>query len=144
MQKERKSKHFIKKPTYPGGNQALKAFVNQHLQYPEAALENKVEGTVFIRYTIDHEGKVTDAKIITSLGHGCDEEAQRVIRLLRFKVPKNRGVRAIFHKDIYVHFRLPQQQNKPSGIQYQLTSTQKTDVSDETDTQDGYQYTIEW
>ena len=91
MKKEKREKDFRKKPIYPGGNSALKQFIKDNLQYPEEALKNKVEGGVIVQFTIDHLGKVTHTKVISGLGYGCDEEAQRVIRLLTFEVPKNRG-----------------------------------------------------
>ncbi len=110
MQKERKDKHFIKKPIYEGGPKAMKAFIGKHMRYPKEAMENKTEGTVHIKFDINHLGEVTDTKIISGLGHGCDEEAARLVKLLKFQVPKNRGVRVIFHKTLQIHFRLPQSQ----------------------------------
>ncbi|MCB0572704.1 MAG: energy transducer TonB [Phaeodactylibacter sp.] len=148
MPKEKKDKHFIKKPIYPGGPRAMKAFIGQNMQYPPEALSNKVEGTVYINYTIDYQGKVTDAKVIAGLGHGCDEEAARLVRLLQFEVPKARGVKVQFHNDIQIHFRLPRKKAapaKPSGtLQYSYTEKKK-----ERDTETkgkgqsgGYSYTI--
>ena len=156
MKKERKSKHFIHKPTYEGGPTAFKAFISQHLQYPKAALEEKVEGTVFVLYTINHKGKVIDTKIISGVGHGCDEEAARIVRLLTFTVPRNRGVKAIFHKNVQIHFRLPQEKtvttpelpsSTPSTIQYTMTSSANKEVLPENPTvpkNNSYTYTISY
>ena len=52
---------------------------------------------------------MTDAKIISGLNPVCNEEAVRLVKLLKFTVPKNRGVRAIFHKNLTIHFRLPKE-----------------------------------
>ena len=79
MQKERKDKHFIKKPIYPGGIKEMRALIGRELKYPSEALESKIEGTVYLRYNIDHKGNVTSSKVLSSLGHGCDEEAQRIV-----------------------------------------------------------------
>jgi hypothetical protein len=38
-------------------------------------------------YTVDYKGKVTEAGIIAGIGHGCDEEALRIVRSMQFKVP---------------------------------------------------------
>ncbi len=118
MRKEAKDKEFIKKPVYKGGPKALQKFIGQHLRYPEEALEKKVEGTVFLNYDINHEGQVTGARVIKGLGYGCDEEALRLVKLLKFEVPKNRGVRVVFHKNIQIHFRLPKEKEKPLQVQY--------------------------
>ena len=151
MSKEKKDKNFIKKPIYDGGPRALKAFIHENLRYPEAALEEKVEGTVVLKYSIDHKGNVVDTKVISGLGHGCDEEAIRLTRLLKFEVPKTRGVKVLFHRDIKIHFRLPKQKarkvNAPAtGMQYSYTvTTTKKGPSKETPEGEkggGYSYTI--
>lgn len=135
--KSKKDKHFIKKAYYEGGPKALKKFIGENLKYPKAALENKIEGTVYVKYTIDHKGNVIDHKVITGVGHGCDQEAVRLVYLLKFVVPKNRGVRIKFHKNIQIHFRLPKEKKiaQPSdespvpqqvAIQYNYTTTSTT------------------
>ncbi len=113
MKKERKDKNFIKKPIYPGGSLAMRNFIREYLVYPPDALKKGIEGTVSLKYSIDHKGNVTDTHIIAGIGHGCDEEAQRLVRHFKFEVPKTRGVRVTFHKDIHVHFRLPKK--KPAA-----------------------------
>lgn len=129
MKKSKQPKHFIKKPTYPGGMTAIRKFVGDNLKYPQAALDNKIAGKVKINYTINHKGKVIDAKVFSGLGHGCDEEALRIVRLLRFEVPKNRGVKVKFHKKITINFHLPKQKIQKAAqkkIQYHITPAKKT------------------
>lgn len=118
MRKEAKDIEFIKKPVYKGGPKAMRKFIEQHLRYPKEALEKKVEGTVYLNYDINHKGEVIGAKVIKSVGYGCDEEAIRLVKLLKFEVPKNHGVRVVFHKNIQIHFRLPKVKKEPVQIQY--------------------------
>lgn len=129
MQKEKKDKHFIHKPQYPGGMAAMRKLIKDNLKYPEDALKQKVEGTVVVKYAIDHRGKVVDAKVIAGIGHGCDEEAVRLVFLFQFEVPKNYKMRVRFHKDIHIHFRLPKAKPKPktrvSTITYTVTPSSK-------------------
>lgn len=140
MDKEKKGKHFIKKPIYKGGMKAIRAFIQSALQYPSEALEKKVEGTVLVRYEIDHRGNVVDAKVISGIGHGCDEEAMRIARLLKFDVPRTRGVRVRFHKDIYIHFRLPKTPPPPPPLSYSYQITPTAEKKQDSDS--GYSYTI--
>ena len=148
MQKERKDKHFIKQPIYEGGPKALKAFISKNLRYPKEALAEQIEGTVVIRYTINYKGKVVASKIVSPLSHGCNEEAERLVRLLKFEVPKNRGVKATFHKTLSIHFRLPQTPVTPpqapnkaiTQIQYNYTSSSTEEKAPSSS--GGYQYTI--
>lgn len=147
MQKEKKEKHFIKKPIYPGGKKAMQAFITQHLKYPQEALSEKIEGTVVLKYTVNHQGKVIETKVISSLGHGCDEEAERVVQLLQFEVPNNRGLKVLHHLNIQIHFRLPKQKPKPksassanTSYNYQYTLSHKP--SKEKTTSSPYTYTV--
>jgi TonB family protein len=106
MQKERKDKSFIRRPTYPGGPKAMQEFLRQNLRYPEDAFKKGVEGTVSIRYEIDYKGNVTNVEVLTSVGHGCDEEAVRLAKLLKFDVPPTRKLKVTFHNTLKVHFRI--------------------------------------
>lgn len=156
MKKEKKDKHFIKKPTYEGGLTAMRAFIRKNMKYPKAALKHKVEGTVFLKYTIDHKGKVIGSKVVSSLGSGCDEEAKRLVSLFKFQVPKMRKMRIQYHKSIQIHFRLPKIAPKPkpkkppinSGMQIKYTTTTTKKVVDKKkdngEAGGSYNYTISY
>lgn len=108
MKKERRDESFLKKPWYKGGVKVMNEFLAKELKYPKAALEEKVEGIVRLRLDIDHTGKVQDAKVQSGLGSGCDEEAIRVVKLLKFEVAKNpRKLRVVFHRNININFKIP-------------------------------------
>lgn len=147
MKKERKENSFIKKPIYPGGQKAMKAFIRENLKYPEEAVKNQIQGTVTLRYTINHLGKVIKANVISGLGYGCDEEAIRLVMLLQFQVEKVRKLRVTFKKEIHIHFRKPTIKKKQQVIQYQYKS--KKDESTEApegqnQPQKGYNYIIRY
>ena len=128
MKKESKDKHFIKKPIYEGGPTALSLFIKNNLKYPDEAKTNKIEGTVIVKYTINYKGDVIDTKTIKGLGYGCNEEAIRLTKLLKFKIPKTRNIKIQFHKSIQIHFRLPIDQSKPPSqqVQYNYISSEET------------------
>lgn len=138
MKKDRKEKKFIKSPTFKGGMKALRAFVSDNMRYPKDALKNKVEGTVHLRYSIDRTGKTFNIKVIKGIGSGCNEEAQRIIGLFKFEIPKNRAGKLIFHKTLQIHFRLPKEvevkiavplKKKEAEITYSITVSSKTPKS---------------
>lgn len=136
MKKEKKNKDFIKSAYYEGGKSAMEAFIKKELRYPKEALAAKVEGTVSVRYTVDYKGNVIGASVISGIGHGCDEEAVRLVRLLRFKVPDERRIKSRYSRKLHIHFRLPGSpakipvtKNTAAGslqINYQVTTTEKT------------------
>jgi protein TonB len=106
MKKEKKDKDFVKSPYFEGGRHAIDAFVKQELKYPEAALKAGVEGTVSVRYTVDYKGNVIHAQVISGIGHGCDEEAIRIVRLMKFTVPEDGRIKSKYSRKLHIHFRL--------------------------------------
>lgn len=145
MKKEKKSKNFIDKPLYDGGPKAMAKFIDSQLQYPKEAQEAGIKGTVVVRYTIDYQGKVIETKIISGIGHGCDEEAQRVIKLLKFNMGSYRNMKIQFHKTIKVHFRAKKVKTKPAAktVSYSYVASPKTKTTNQTSPKkSGYSYTI--
>src|SRR5688500_2585856 len=108
MSKPLRDKDFIHLPEYPGGKAALQKFIQENLKYPNEALEKQVEGTVLVNFTIGNNGSVTGAKVLNGIGSGCDEEAVRVVKMLKFTSPKNRGVKVTNTRKIKINFKLPQ------------------------------------
>ncbi len=67
-------------PQFPGGMEAWNQFLGENLKYPQQAREMGVEGTVFLVFEIDRQGKIKNPEILRGIGGGCDEEALRVIQ----------------------------------------------------------------
>lgn len=101
---EKKHKNFIEHPTYPGGNKALNEFITQNLQYPVQALQNDISGSVHLQYVVTDDGVVEAVQVLKGLGYGCDEEAVRVVKLLKFGRVNNRGIRLKSTKKIKINF----------------------------------------
>jgi TonB family protein len=47
-------------PVYAGGEEQMTKYLQDNVQYPQAAKDNGEEGTVFVDFVIDKTGKVTD------------------------------------------------------------------------------------
>jgi TonB family protein len=104
MTNPRKKFESMKTPKYPGGKQAFQEFMSKNIKVPKEAEEAKVVGTVIVGYDITDNGVVRNAHIIKGLGYGCDEEAIRVINLLRYERVKNRSLRITVHTKATIHF----------------------------------------
>ena len=121
----------------------MRAFLKKHLRYPPEASANKIEGTVVLRIAINYKGKVIDSKVKSSLGYGCDEEAQRVVKLLEFEVDqKMRKGKILFHKDININFKRPKNLPARTEVSYQLSSKKKSTQKKPTAKKQPYTYTI--
>ena len=85
-----------------GGQPAIVAAIQKAVRYPSIALRNQVEGRVYVSFTVDPKGEVTDVKIVKGLGSGIDEETIRAIKTLpRFIPGKQNG------REVSVSFTVP-------------------------------------
>ncbi len=104
--KHDKRDRFVKQPTFKGGMAELKKFISQELRYPDLALQNAIEGVVSLRFDINYKGEVDNVRLLSGIGHGCDEEAIRLILMLKFIVNSPKGLRVTYHKNLNIHFNL--------------------------------------
>ena len=68
-----------KESEYPGGMQAWLRFLHKNFNYPQAAQDNEIQGTVVVRFIVDKEGNVSDVEAISGPPELRDE-AVRVIK----------------------------------------------------------------
>ncbi len=89
-------------PEFVGGIEALYEFLQKNLEYPQAARENNVQGTVLIEFVVERDGSVSNVKVAASLFPACDQEAVRVVQ----KLPKWKpGMQ--MQKPVRVYYNLP-------------------------------------
>lgn len=64
-------------PEFPGD---LHAFLAANLKYPPEAKRKGVTGKVMVRFAVEKDGTVSEARTLHDIGGGCGEEALRVVR----------------------------------------------------------------
>ncbi len=100
--KEETFTHVEQSPQYAGGNEAMAAFLRKNLKYPRPASQAGVQGKVFVQFTVGSDGKIENATALKGIGFGCDEEAVRVVKMMKDWMPgKQAGV------PVRVRFTLP-------------------------------------
>ncbi|HRG68791.1 MAG: energy transducer TonB [Saprospiraceae bacterium] len=112
MKKVKKHKNFIPQPEFLGGPKGITDFIYRELKYPDEAMLHKIEGTVVLKAEINYKGEIIDVKIISSLHPVCDEEAKRVVKLLKFKIEKVRDIKVSFFKTFNIKFKMPPKSNE--------------------------------
>ena len=154
----KKNKKFLKKPEYPGGTTAMRKFINENLKYPKEAVENRIEGAVVVNFDIDYRGEVANVVVAHGIGYGCDEEAIRLVKKMKFSKAINRGIIVKVSRRIRINFNLNTQsveinyiQTKNKGnenISYEYIPTEKKQPtnSDNKSQKESkkYTYTISW
>ncbi len=67
-------------PYYSKGMAAFADYIQNNMQYPKEAIENKKEGAVSIQFIVDEDGKLSDFKKVSDVGFGLEEEAIRLLK----------------------------------------------------------------
>lgn len=93
-------------PYFPGGLNAMRAFVAKHVRYPEAARLLKKEGRVIISAQVDTKGNLSQYKVMMSDDPLFDKEALRIVKLMPRFVPEGKGKVVAGTVKIPVMFRL--------------------------------------
>ncbi|MCX7696587.1 MAG: TonB family protein [Bacteroidales bacterium] len=89
-------------PEFPGGEEALMAYLQSNIRYPQMAKELEIQGKVIIEFVVETDGSVTNVVVKRGIGGGCDEEAVRVVKAMpKWKPGKQRG------KPVRVRYTLP-------------------------------------
>lgn len=74
-------------PQFPGGEDSLYSFIYSNLRYPQEAIDNGIEGRVYITFVVEKDGSITGIKILRDIGYGCGEEAVRVLKMMPKWIP---------------------------------------------------------
>lgn len=67
-----------------GGWDNFRQYLRQNARLTVQARNNNITGTVRVQFQVDKTGKPEQIKVLQSLGYGCDEEAIRLLRALRW------------------------------------------------------------
>jgi TonB family protein len=59
------------------------SFCTSFLTYPQEAADDGIYGTVIILFDVDSNCSIKNIRIEKGIGHGCDEEAVRVVKECR-------------------------------------------------------------
>ncbi len=95
-------------PVFEGGHDALLAFVRKNLVYPNIAVNEGKQGTLYAKFVVDESGKVSNILLQNNLGFGLDDEAMRVVKMIpKFKSPgKVKGQPVKTYYQIPIKFKL--------------------------------------
>lgn len=66
-------------PKPPGGMEAFVQWVGKNYNYPEAALQQGIKGSVVVSFVVERDGSLTDIKVVRDLSFGTGQEAVRVL-----------------------------------------------------------------
>jgi protein TonB len=89
-------------PEFEGGLEAMYKFISKNMKYPASARRMNIEGSVFVGFVVDADGKISEAAIIKGISADCDKEALRVVQMMpKWRPGKQSG------RPVRVKFVLP-------------------------------------
>ncbi len=75
------------KPIFPDGDAGIIRYIAENTKYPLSALENNIEGTVYIRFVVTKNGDIGDAKVMRQVDQSLELEAIRVVESMPKWIP---------------------------------------------------------
>ncbi len=64
-------------PMFPGGEEALYAFIDKNISYPRAAKDAGITGTVWVEFVVEPSGKISNVKAIRKVAPSLDGETEQ-------------------------------------------------------------------
>jgi len=81
-------------------------YLYEHMVYPKKAQEKGIQGKVTVRFVVDSNGNVENAKILRDIGGGCGDEVLKVLESMNHLpekwIPGKQGGKAVS-----VYYTLP-------------------------------------
>jgi protein TonB len=89
-------------PEFPGGEEGRLKYLRDNVKYPDLAKESGIQGTVYVQFVVEPDGRVSNVEVLRGIGGGCDEEAIRVVKNMpKWKPGSQRG------RNVRVSYRMP-------------------------------------
>lgn len=77
---------------FPGGSEAMEAFIRKNLAYPKELQDGGIQGKVYVQFIVEKDGSLSSIEIRRGVVPQLDKEALRVINEMPNWIPgSNRG-----------------------------------------------------
>lgn len=68
------------RPSFPGGLKQFYKYLAKNIHYPTNAVKNKIQGKVYLNFTVEKDGSVDNIKVVRGLSKDLNAEAIRVLK----------------------------------------------------------------
>lgn len=89
-------------PEFPGREPAMFKYLAESFKYPESAVEDGIQGKVFVQFIVERDGSITDVKVLRGAHPLLDREAVRVISSMPLWKPGKQNA-----EPVRVRYNLP-------------------------------------
>ena len=103
-------------PEFPGGMEALNAYLRNNIRYPQEAQKAGIQGRVIIQFIVSKDGSITDAEVAHSVDPQLDAEALRLIKNMpRWKPGMRKGQAIRVKQTLPIRFAFTKTSDKPEN-----------------------------
>ena len=92
---------------FPGGDDACTQWLASHLQYPESAAEQGIQGRVVVSFVVNTDGSIVDIKVFRAPDPSLAKEAVRIVQSMPKWKPARQGNKVVRSRfNLPINFRL--------------------------------------
>jgi protein TonB len=105
-----------KMPEFPGGQVEMIKFLSKNINYPTVALDQGVQGSIYVQFVIWKDGSVREVKVLRGVGSSLDNEAIRVIKMMpNWEPGTQRGIPVNTRYTLPIKFKLDAGNSTPNN-----------------------------
>lgn len=94
-------------PRFPGGQAAMYKYLQDHVKYPDMAIQLGIQGTVYVTFVVGTDGSIHDVKLKRGVDKELNAEAIRVVKAMpKWSPGKQNGKSVNVRCLLPVHFTL--------------------------------------
>ena len=94
----------IVRPEPISGKAMTKNIIQQHLVYPQNALDNKLNGKITVLFTVDKNGNAHGHRVENAFNNECADEAIHLVKQIIWNPATNNGLPIDFNHEYIVEF----------------------------------------
>ena len=69
-------------PEFPGGAAAMLQWIQNNMRYPQVALDNGIQGRVFVQFVVEKDGTRSNVKVMRTIDECLNPEAIRLVNAM--------------------------------------------------------------
>jgi len=100
------------KPVYEAKGMNFSSFIMKNMSYPKDAIKQNISGTVTVFFVVETSGRISNIKILNGVGAGCNQEAIRLLNLLKWMPGVKNGMAVRTKMTLTITFNLQDFENQ--------------------------------
>jgi TonB family protein len=100
------------KPVYETKGMNFASFIMKNMTYPENAVKQNISGSVTVFFVVETTGRISNIKIEKGVGAGCNQEAIRLLKLMKWVPGVKDGMAVRTKMSLTITFNLQDFENQ--------------------------------